>query len=268
MKLLSTLSLVFLFSLPAVACTCSDNPSFFEMTIAGTSYDTAGTRATVVRARVADLITDDYRYPRLVLEINEVLHGTYSESRVILLGQDGGNCNRNLDGLAIDDHLYVYFWAEGYSSYHNTNFPATDFPVHNFSPCGTGFVTANNGTVTGAIAPGLGSLDETSFVTTLLDDIAAGEVSVSTGAPLTVENSELRVFPNPTDELINVELPRDETVLAFSLYDQQGRVVISQEVVAGAERLLTLPVGRLASGCYYARVRCQRRVYAARFVVR
>lgn len=75
-------------------------------------------------------------------------------------------------------------------------------------------------------------------------------VSAALATPeVTLEN--VRVFPNPTNELINVLIPNSVELTQVRLYDLQGREVLNRETHGDTAKL---NVQHLSEGVYIVRV--------------
>lgn len=67
---------------------------------------------------------------------------------------------------------------------------------------------------------------------------------------------EIRIYPNPTDGLLYIDLPVpfDNRELEYLLYDGSGRMVYYERVTTGCNRKELYP-GELATGAYHLRIR-------------
>ncbi len=67
------------------------------------------------------------------------------------------------------------------------------------------------------------------------------------------EKLNMLVFPNPTSDIVYIELPQGESGYQIELLDQSGRIVISN--ILPFENISVLDISTLASGVYFVRVR-------------
>ncbi|MDD3877078.1 MAG: T9SS type A sorting domain-containing protein [Bacteroidales bacterium] len=62
---------------------------------------------------------------------------------------------------------------------------------------------------------------------------------------------EISVYPNPTTELVNLDIPANYSLLDIRMYDLNGKLL---RTIANASGLVTFDVRDLAKGTYYLQV--------------
>jgi hypothetical protein len=77
----------------------------------------------------------------------------------------------------------------------------------------------------------------------------------SSGVDGELENKSIKVYPNPTSGLLNIEfkIPHDETLL--SVIDESGKVVYNESLTNVPVGLKTLDLTGIPSGSYFCRLR-------------
>lgn len=73
----------------------------------------------------------------------------------------------------------------------------------------------------------------------------------------------IRVFPNPTTDELQIELPENESTAKIELIDVHGRVVLS---VDGNFKTRTLDLTNLQNGVYFVQIECELGTYSERIV--
>ncbi|OPZ98349.1 MAG: hypothetical protein BWY70_01247 [Bacteroidetes bacterium ADurb.Bin408] len=63
--------------------------------------------------------------------------------------------------------------------------------------------------------------------------------------------SEISIYPNPADNLVNIDIPQNYGQMDISIYDASGKLIRNKPNAAGH---LTFDVSTLASGIYYLQV--------------
>ena len=96
---------------------------------------------------------------------------------------------------------------------------------------------------------------------TVIETFSAGGNTLTQGFHQTnltlvaIENVELfaqvSVYPNPTSQFVNLDIPADYNLLDISMYDVTGKLLRTQ---ANASGLVTFDVKDLATGTYYLQV--------------
>ncbi|MDF2193549.1 T9SS type A sorting domain-containing protein [Paraflavitalea sp. CAU 1676] len=61
------------------------------------------------------------------------------------------------------------------------------------------------------------------------------------------------LFPNPVKDILNVAVPRDESVLKMAIYSSDGRLV-QQVNVNGVDNVISVQVSQLQQGSYYLKI--------------
>ncbi len=82
----------------------------------------------------------------------------------------------------------------------------------------------------------------------------AGNASVPTSLQTENEMTQVKLFPNPASEQINIMLKNGLSIKTISLYDQLGKLVNEQKIEDGQNALVTIPLGDFANGIYHARI--------------
>ena len=63
--------------------------------------------------------------------------------------------------------------------------------------------------------------------------------------------AEISIYPNPTSEFVNIDIPANYKLMEISMFDVTGKLLKTQ---ANASGLVTLDVNNLATGTYYLQV--------------
>jgi len=63
--------------------------------------------------------------------------------------------------------------------------------------------------------------------------------------------AEINIYPNPTSELVNIDIPQSYNLLDINIYDVTGKLISSRYEVNG---MVSLDVQSLASGTYYLQI--------------
>jgi hypothetical protein len=83
-----------------------------------------------------------------------------------------------------------------------------------------------------------------------------------------IRGDQLQVFPNPANDYLTVTMPTQETSVLISLYDLQGRLVISKISEAASGRMSEdVSLQSLAPGVYNLTVQAGFKIYRERLVV-
>jgi len=74
------------------------------------------------------------------------------------------------------------------------------------------------------------------------------------GAMIAGHSHEIRVYPNPTDGLINVEIPEEHTSAEITITDVTGRVVAQRSVTENKGEVVQFNLDNVAKGIYLIKV--------------
>ena len=96
---------------------------------------------------------------------------------------------------------------------------------------------------------------------TVIETFSAGGNTLTQGfhqtnlALVAIENvelfAELSVYPNPTSQFVNLDIPANYNLLDISMYDVTGKLLRTKTNASG---LVTFDVNDLATGTYYLQV--------------
>ncbi|MEI6578616.1 MAG: T9SS type A sorting domain-containing protein [Eubacteriales bacterium] len=96
---------------------------------------------------------------------------------------------------------------------------------------------------------------------TVIETFSAGGNTLTQGFHQTnltlvaIENvelfAEMSVYPNPTSEFVNLDIPANYNLLDVNMYDVTGKLIRTKTNVSG---LVTFNVNDLATGTYYLQV--------------
>ena len=93
-----------------------------------------------------------------------------------------------------------------------------------------------------------------------------GTFNCQTSSAIDLEENDLSIYPNPVEDQLQLDFGENQSG-ALSIYDLQGRKVISQDLAATATHLVDLH--KLHSGLYVVRfISDEEKVWRARFVKR
>lgn len=76
-------------------------------------------------------------------------------------------------------------------------------------------------------------------------------------------NSQVKIYPNPTNGILNIDLPEDLTLDRVEVYNNLGQIVISQKGVTGNK---ILDVSNLRSGIYYLKINADEKQITRKFI--
>jgi PKD repeat protein len=180
--------------------------------------------------------------------------GTYN---VVLITSTGTSCTdtfsatQNVNEMPVCDFDWEIDWTSGYEpGKRNINFTPvnTDYDSYNWF-----FGNFSNSTATN---PSYRFPSDGSFDIRLIAKTAAGcecqsvqNIIVSTtGLPL-VETGDIRFYPNPASDYLNIEnLTAKGKSLSYKIFDQTGRSLQTGNLTQGLNRI---ELGTLANGTYY-----------------
>jgi hypothetical protein len=80
-----------------------------------------------------------------------------------------------------------------------------------------------------------------------------------------LETEEIKLYPNPAKEEINIPVPVANTTFDIQLIDMQGKVVHAGSV-RNQNGVFTVDVSSFATGLYHVNLKGDQRVYYGRFV--
>ena len=96
---------------------------------------------------------------------------------------------------------------------------------------------------------------------TVIETFSAGGNTLTQGFHQTnltlvaIENvelfAEISIYPNPTSEFVNIDIPANYKLMEISMFDVTGKLLKTQ---ANASGLVTFNVNDLATGTYYFQV--------------
>ena len=78
--------------------------------------------------------------------------------------------------------------------------------------------------------------------------------------------SELNTYPNPANDLLNIELPTDSKKAQVSVYNMLGETILLESKAKALKHIIQLPVGHLAKGFYTIRVDADGKRFISKFV--
>ena len=230
-NLLLSLSFLF-FAAPLAACSCAYVDNFCAYLDGYVAWDTTNTKVVVVKATLVERRSPVRGFPLYDFQIDQVLGGTYTDTHVSLLGQDGANCNGPRDRLAIGTQLVLFFHKSDYWSAHGHEDVPNRYPIYDFPGCGEAYLFVTGNQVSGKITPGVTSmsLDE---LFDELTDCGLSELPPGIAGPVDqgerefgadLPQYEATVFPNPAVSTVFVELTTTEgKIEKVDLHDLTGR---------------------------------------------
>ena len=93
--------------------------------------------------------------------------------------------------------------------------------------------------------------DSASTVTSGIPPIFIEQVSTSSQEVAQIDG--INLFPNPVGDVINIDIPNQESEHSVSVIDQTGRTLLNLQIPAGAGRE-QIDIASLASGTYLVQV--------------
>ena len=170
-----------------------------------------------------------------------------------------------------------YTWQSGYNYFDDKRMQGLDF-----SPSGLGFVITksayifqtSNGGQSWDTAYTYQSGGLLGVKVKIVNDSVAylggkGGIYKLTNLPTGIFEkniNKLKIYPNPTTSVINIQLPTNQKAKQIALYDMQGRLVLQSNAVN--QYPLQLNVAGLTPGIYAVKVICNASSYYAKVVVK
>jgi hypothetical protein len=77
------------------------------------------------------------------------------------------------------------------------------------------------------------------------------------------DNSEIRVYPNPTSESVNIEIPNLKELASISIFDLTGRLVLT---IDSYEILTKIDVSNLNEGTFVLKIMTSNITKTVKFV--
>lgn len=181
-------------------------------------------------------------YNDFIMTGNVYINGSISNSNNMSSSQCNYNYFDRINGGAYalpNGITYNYYYGKLNISYLNANTQVSS----NFKLYGTLATQQNGGcqSTGGGLAPSIAENFKTETLTTS------------------------KLYPNPTDELLNIEMPYSEGTTKITVIDMQGKTVFNEQLAAGTQ-LHTLPVKELPAGVYMMMLEREGTVEKLRFV--
>lgn len=92
---------------------------------------------------------------------------------------------------------------------------------------------------------------------------ARAATSISILSTKEIKNLDFEVFPNPTTDLVNVQLPTGTNSATAKVFDTSGRLIATQEISNPREQI---NISTLSSGIYVLRISSEGRFGARRII--
>ncbi len=90
-----------------------------------------------------------------------------------------------------------------------------------------------------------------------------GAAVINTLSTKEIKNLDFEVFPNPTTDVVNVQLPTGTNSATAKVFDTSGRLIATQEISNPREQI---NISTLASGIYVLRISSEGRFGARRII--
>ena len=90
-----------------------------------------------------------------------------------------------------------------------------------------------------------------------------GSTVINTLSTKEIKNLDFEVFPNPTTEVVNVQLPTGTNSATAKVFDTSGRLIATQEISNPREQI---NISTLSSGIYVLRISSEGRFGARRII--
>ena len=90
-----------------------------------------------------------------------------------------------------------------------------------------------------------------------------GATVINTLSTKEIKNLDFEVFPNPTTEVVNVQLPTGTNSATAKVFDTSGRLIATQEISNPREQI---NISTLSSGIYVLRISSEGRFGARRII--
>lgn len=89
------------------------------------------------------------------------------------------------------------------------------------------------------------------FHTFDLDTILGSYINTQIATPPTTSNLIVRIFPNPSSNLLNLEFSKNEIKRSYKIFNQLGAVVMQGTI---SEKSMTLNIHNLSKGSYFLKI--------------
>ena len=259
MRSLLIVTLFFLFSSTASACSCLFTNDFCSYVSMMAAWDTTGTNTVVARVRLREIRLPEPYVPLYDFAIEEVLLGRYGEENISLVGQNGFNCNGPYERLETGEELIIVFGENEFWRDYGRDSLNNPYPVSVFPGCGESYLKVVGSEAVGQVTEELLSVRLTSVGDQLAECLPADHPLLTEGEPEVVVGEApfaISVYPNPAQGRFTVLADATARVRLVELYTIRGRFVGSVTPSCRAadgcpEWPVEVPVPNLPAGVYY-----------------
>lgn len=112
-----------------------------------------------------------------------------------------------------------------------------------------------------------GTIDEVRLYNRVLniDEIKAiCNFQVTNVEKVSVESKSLNIYPNPTNNLLNIELPKYSEGTKAEIIDVNGKVIFSKEILSNREQL---NLSKLTKGIYFIRLQFRKTMLIEKIII-
>ena len=184
----------------AFPCSCFHPPTYCE------TMQTESSDLLVVGYKITD------HFHGMSIKIIQVLDGIEIRDTITVWGDNGILCRHFTSIFGVNDTLVF--------ALHNCDLsvsPIEQSDHYQISNCGVYYLNYNNGQVIGSIDNGVNSLSINNF--TQLHNSCSNTTSINTFTP------DFTLFPNPTNDLITIDIKGNNGSINVEVYDLQGRLL-------------------------------------------
>lgn len=216
------------------ACSCIYIPTFCE-TI---NYSDSIYHDLIVLGTVTGFSEDG-----MDIYVKERLFGQDQRQKIFIKNGNGADCGEHTSQFKRGQNLIL--------ALHKAYNPNGEDDRYWLSICGINFLKVDNGNVIGPIAPGI-------VLQSYEDFKKATTCSVfQEFNPESVFEPEFKLYPNPANNKIYIDLEESYSEFQFDLIDLQGRIIykgIRRELEGDSQVQIDLPSGQLSNGLYFFRI--------------
>ncbi len=171
---------------------------------------------------------------------------------LVFPSSSGGSSAFNLDSL----NSYYPNWISAILV------PSASGLIVRFSgiaPCPSGYSEVLNFNIKQACIPGV-TIPSVVIITLKLNIVATGSLNLNA---ITNKNREMVFFPNPVNDLLNIETKHQEKIQSISITDASGKIVFSNSVNNNQQSISTRMLNK---GLYYIHVSTDKNTYHSKLM--
>ena len=206
----------------AFPCSCFHPPTYCE------TMQTESSDLLVVGYKITDV------YHGMSIKIVQVLEGSETRDTITVWGDNGMLCRHHTSAFGVNDTLVF--------ALHNCDLSVLNLEQsdhYQISNCGVYYLNYDNGQVIGSIDNGVSALSISNFIQ--LHNACSNTTSIN------IKSSNFTLYPNPTNDLITLDIEGYNGSIQTQVFDLSGRLLKSTNNT-------TISLKNYARGIYVFRV--------------